>query len=105
MVASNSGISGTTISLAKSLSRLTRPTMTTVRGSLPRLFMGVVEFKVMALACQRVYFNGPVPGRQKNSAVYTAPTFYKRRYEEIKQLYPADRNSATVKHFFENGSE
>ena len=31
-VTSNSGISGTTISLAKSLSRLTKPMTTTVRG-------------------------------------------------------------------------
>ena len=46
-VASSSGISGTTISLAKSLSRLTRPMMTTVQGSLPRSLRGAVEFNVM----------------------------------------------------------
>jgi len=76
--------------------------MTTVRGSLPRLLRGAVEFKVTAQAWRVTTLTDLFPaGKKMARFLRRRADLHRRREEEIKQLYPSASYSTTVNVFFE----
>jgi hypothetical protein len=78
-------MSGTTISLAKSFNRLTKPITITVRGNRRGLFPGATVFNVTASAWRRVYCNGPVFALQKRG------NSHREVFLRFYPYYPCDK--------------